>query len=283
MFDLVHLEPVDYLVVGHISVDLTPAGTRLGGTASFSALTASALGLKVGIVTSLKPGTDLQPLAGIPVVSVPSEQNTTFENITEGCERRQILHQRAASITLENIPAVWRSARIAHLGPIADEVDSGVAAQLPASLIGLTPQGWMRAWDDSGTVRPAEWEGAEVLLQHAGAVVLSLADAGYDLERIERLAQRASLLCVTEGAAGSVVYWHGDRRRVGAPQVTEVDSTGAGDIFAAAFFARLLSTRDPWEAARFATRLAARSVTRPGLDGIPTAAEIEDCLVEVLS
>jgi sugar/nucleoside kinase (ribokinase family) len=61
-----------------------------------------------------------------------------------------------------------------------------------------------------------------------------------------------------------------------------VDATGAGDIFAAAFFIRLYKTRDPWEAARFATLLASHSVTRVGLDGIPTAREIEESLMEVL-
>jgi sugar/nucleoside kinase (ribokinase family) len=52
-------------------------------------------------------------------------------------------------------------------------------------------------------------------------------------------------------------------------------------VFAAAFFSRLFTTRDPWEAARFATQLGAISVTRPGLTGIPTAEEIEACMVEV--
>jgi sugar/nucleoside kinase (ribokinase family) len=61
-----------------------------------------------------------------------------------------------------------------------------------------------------------------------------------------------------------------------------VDATGAGDVFAAAFFVRLLTTRDPWEATRFATLLASHSVTRAGLDGIPTPREIEECLLEVL-
>ncbi|HAX70479.1 MAG TPA: hypothetical protein DCY14_12775, partial [Anaerolineae bacterium] len=61
------------------------------------------------------------------------------------------------------------------------------------------------------------------------------------------------------------------------------DATGAGDIFAAAFFARCVRTRDPWEAARFATQLASYSVTRVGLQGIPTPKEIEQCLMEVLS
>ncbi len=62
-----------------------------------------------------------------------------------------------------------------------------------------------------------------------------------------------------------------------------MDATGAGDIFAAAFFERLYQTKDAWEAARFATNLAAYSVTRNGLHGIPTHEEIEHCKMEVLS
>jgi len=64
--------------------------------------------------------------------------------------------------------------------------------------------------------------------------------------------------------------------------VIELDTTGAGDVFAAAFFFRLYTTRDPWEAARFATQLASISVSRPGLQGIPTQEEIQDCMAEVL-
>jgi sugar/nucleoside kinase (ribokinase family) len=64
--------------------------------------------------------------------------------------------------------------------------------------------------------------------------------------------------------------------------MSEVDPTGAGDIFAAAFFARLYTTRDPWEAGRFATHLAAFSVTRHGLEGVPTREEIDLCLTEIV-
>jgi sugar/nucleoside kinase (ribokinase family) len=283
MHDLIHLEPVDYLVIGHIATDLTPDGPRLGGSAAYGALTARALGLRVGIVTALRADTDLTPLAGVPVVAIPSAQNSTFENRAGADGRRQTLHQSAASLSLEHVPSLWRTASIIHLAPIADELDADMAAGLRPSLLGVTPQGWMRQWDDRGVVRARPWLNAADILPHAGAVVLSMEDAGHDLESIERLAQQARVLCVTEGAAGSVVYWHGDRRHLPAPPITAVDSTGAGDIFAAAFFTRLLSTRDPWEAARFATQLAARSVARPGLQGIPTTAEIEDCLMEVLS
>jgi sugar/nucleoside kinase (ribokinase family) len=95
------------------------------------------------------------------------------------------------------------------------------------------------------------------------------------------MAHNTRVLAVTEGAAGVVLHWNGDRRRFRPPQVKEVDATGAGDIFATSFFVRYYTTRDPWEAARFATQIAARSVTRNGLNGIPTQQEIEDSMMEV--
>ena len=171
--------------------------------------------------------------------------------------------------------------RFLHLGPVAQELEGELPESLSPSLLGITPQGWMRTWDSDGRVSPCDWQNPEGLLAQAGAVVISRQDVGGDEEKIEWLGHETRVLAVTEGPAGSVLYWHGDRRRFRAPEVAEVDATGAGDIFAAAFFIRLQATRDPWEAARFATQLAARSVTRTGLDAIPTPAEIEACLMEV--
>jgi sugar/nucleoside kinase (ribokinase family) len=281
MLELVPLEPVDYLVIGHVTEDLTPAGPRPGGTATYAVLTARSLGLRVGVVTSVGDAAALNALDGIPVVSIPSEHSTTFENQDRGDGRRQVLHARAAPIPYANVPAPWRKAAILHLGPVAGELESRLPEDFSPSVLGITPQGWLRTWDDQGRVSPREWENAETLLEQAGAVVLSREDLGGDDEQIEWMAQQTRVLALTEGPAGSVLYWHGDRRRFRAPEVHAVDPTGAGDIFAAAFFIRLLTTRDPWESARFATQLAARSVTRVGLEGIPTAAEIEECLMEV--
>ena len=42
----------DYLFIGHIAHDITPAGPQLGGTVSYGAHTAAAFGLRVGILTS---------------------------------------------------------------------------------------------------------------------------------------------------------------------------------------------------------------------------------------
>jgi sugar/nucleoside kinase (ribokinase family) len=241
------------------------------------------LGLRVGIVTSSGAGAPLGSLDGITVVNVPAEHSTTFENVKTSNGRKQTLHHQAALILLDYIPQIWRNAPIIHLAPIAREVDLSLAEKLSGSLMGITPQGWMRTWDENGQVSACAWENREQALRHAGAVVLSVEDVNRDLELVEEMAHQTRILCLTEGEAGAVLHWNGDRRRFRPPVVDEVDGTGAGDIFAAAFFVRLYHTRDPWEAARFATQLAARSVTRTGLNGIPTSQEIEECLMEVLS
>jgi len=279
---LVSLEPVDYLVIGHVAHDLTPQGARLGGTVAYSSLTARALGWRVGIVTAAGPETSLEPLNDIPVVSLESPNSTTFENSYTEHGRVQYLRAQAARIDLNGVPQTWRSPSIIHLGPIANEMDAVLPEDFSPALLGLTPQGWMRQWDAEARVSSTEWVNADFALARASAVIISREDVNGDDELIEHLAHQTRVLAVTEGSAGAVSFWNGDRRRFRAADVPEVDATGAGDIFAAAFFIRLFTTRDPWEATRFATLVASRSVTRVGLDAIPTQREIEDCLMEVL-
>ncbi|MFT3890387.1 MAG: PfkB family carbohydrate kinase [Anaerolineales bacterium] len=282
MPDLASLEPVDYLVVGHVAHDLIPGGWRLGGTVAYSALTARALGYRVGIFTAVGAETSLDVLNGISLVSVESPRSTTYENIYTEHGRIQYLRAQATRLDLKQVPDVWKKASIIHLGPIASEVDSVLPEGFSPSLVGITPQGWMRHWDEEGRVTPIQWKDSKSALQQAGAVVLSREDVGGDDELIEHMAGQTKILAVTEAAAGCVLYWHGDRRRFRAPHVQEVDATGAGDVFAAAFFTRLFTTRDPWEAARFATAIASHSVTRVGLNGMPTPQEIEAAKMEVL-
>ncbi|MGZ9166067.1 MAG: PfkB family carbohydrate kinase [Anaerolineales bacterium] len=278
----VFLEPVDYLVIGHVAHDLAPGGPRLGGTVSYAALTARALGLRVGALSAFGKETALDALNGIPIISVASLQSTIFENIYTEHGRVQYLRAQASAIDFNSVPEAWRRTSIIHLAPIANEMDSSLPKGFSPALLGITPQGWMRQWDAEGRIAPRTWTNSQAALMQADAVVISREDVGGDDELIEHMAHQTRVLAVTEGAAGSVLYWHGDRRRFRAPQVAEVDATGAGDIFAAAFFVRLFTTHDPWEAARFATLLASHTVRRVGLDGIPTAAEIQEAMTEVL-
>ena len=276
------LEPIDYLVIGHITQDITTEGPQLGGTVTYASLTARALGLRVGIVTSWGDEIPLGPLSEFPLVNSPAANSTTFENIATPEGRIQFIYHVANTLDLNRIPEAWLKTPIVHLGPVAQEVEPSLIRRFSNTFVGVTPQGWLRAWDTNGRITPCEWPEAAFVLQQAGAAVISSEDVENDEARIEELASACRVLAVTEDSEGVRLFWNGDVRRFRAPQIKVIDATGAGDIFATAFFYRLYATRDPWEAARFATQLATISVTRPGLEGIPTEGEIQDCLIEVL-
>lgn len=276
------LEPVDYLVIGHVTQDLTPQGPMLGGTATYSSLTARALGLKVGIITAHDPSVDMSSLQGIPVAAAISETSTTFQNTQTPNGRIQHVYHPAPILTLADVPEVWRSTPIVHLGPVLQEVDPKLTRAFTNSFIGLTPQGWLRTFNQDGLVHYTEWPEARYVLEGANAAVISIEDVQGNEDIIDEMAASIRIFVVTEGSNGARLYWNGDVRTFRAPAAQEVDPTGAGDIFAAGFFYRLSVTRDPWEAARFATQLASNSVTRRGLAGIPSMEEINESLIEIL-
>jgi sugar/nucleoside kinase (ribokinase family) len=283
MFPLAYFQPVDYLVIGHLACDLGQnQKMTLGGTAGYASLTALSLGLRVGMITSWGSEIPLGVLEQIPKVNYPTEKSTQFENLITPHGRIQYIHYVASPLGLNLIPDVWRNPPIVHLAPIAQEVDPLLARDFSSSFVGLTPQGWLRTWDRKGLIQRTEWPEASFVLQRAGATVISLEDVEEDENLIEEMAASSRVLVVTEADQGCRIYWNGDVRRIRPPEVSEVDSTGAGDIFAAAFFSRLYQTRDPWEAGRFATYLASLSVTRTGLESVPTHDEIQGCMIEVL-
>ncbi len=279
------LPPVDYVVVGHLSLDRMPDGrTRLGGTAAYAALTARRLGLRVGVVTAYRSEQDWAPLAdeGIFVTGVETPTLTTFVLQETPQGRRLRVEQVGPRLHPHHVPAVWRTAAIAHLAPLAQEVTPTVAQVFPRGLLALTPQGWLREWDEDGWVRPGAWPEGAYLLPRAGAVVLSHEDIGDEETRLAEIARQTPVLVVTRGASGADLYWQGQVHHQPAPQVSAVDPTGAGDIFAAVFFIRLYWTRDPLDALARATLLASRSVTRAGLQGVPTQEDLQAVLTHSL-
>jgi hypothetical protein len=273
--DAVRRQPLDYLLLGTITQDITPSGERaLGGTAAFSGSMAHALGMRVGIVAALGPEVDLSPLEGISVVSQLSPVSTTYENRYTPSGRVQYLRQRADRLRFESVPARWLTAPLVHLGPLVDDFDPAVIAHFPAAFIGITAQGWLRRWDESGRVSWANWPQARQVLPQVDAAVLSIEDVDGDWAYLEKWASWARVLVVTQAERGATVYAHSEKRQLPAPSVQVVDPTGAGDLFAGAFFVRYRQSGDPWSAARFAISLASASVTRPGLAGLPTREEI---------
>jgi sugar/nucleoside kinase (ribokinase family) len=209
------------------------------------------------------------------LVCVPASAATTFTNIYSSAGRTQVLSSRATPLTLDHVPPDWRNTPIVHLGPVADEVDPALAGYFPDSLVGITPQGWMRAWDAEGRVSFTPWRSVETVLSGTAAVVMSIEDVHGDETIVADLARQARILVMTRGSAGSTLYIEGNPRFVASTPVPETDPTGAGDIFAASFFHRLHATGDPLRAARFATLLARDSVRRVGLASSPSLETVQ--------
>jgi 1D-myo-inositol 3-kinase len=270
----------DYLVIGHITKDLLNGGFTVGGTVTYSGLTARNLGRRVGVVTSASPDLDLKKtLPGIEVVSVPSPVTTAFQNVYHNGTRQQFIKAVAERITVEAIPPQWRYSPTVQLGPLTQELDEEMIHLFKGSLIGVTPQGWMRRWDDEGRVSPIVWAAPEKVLPFARVLVLSEEDVGGDVALIQEYVELAEIVVVTAGWKGSTVYHGSQRRYFPAREVIAVDPTGAGDVFAAAYLIRLEETGDPWEAAHFANCVASFSVEKPGVTGIPSRQQVEACLL----
>lgn len=86
-----------------------------------------------------------------------------------------------------------------------------------------------------------------------------------ELEALGLTATSSQVVCTTLGAGGVRVEAGGHAETVPAPAVDEVDPTGAGDTFAAAFTVATIGGAEPVEAARAAVPVAAAAVTRIGL------------------
>lgn len=281
---------IDFLIIGHIVQDVVPDGYTVGGTATYMAITARNLGRTPGIVTRLAPDFVLpEVLRDIQIARVDSPHTTTFHNIYHDGHRQQFLLNVADPLQPEDIPPAWRTAPIVHLGPLARELDARFVHLFPGALVGVTPQGWLRQWDDpspfdsaqggSGRrVRMRPWEEARDILPHVDVLVLSEEDLNGDKKLMDEYIKSTRIAVVTQGAQGCNVFANGASQHVPGFPAREVDPTGAGDVFAGAFLVRLSETHDPFEAARFANATAAFCVQAPGVTGIPTRGMVEERL-----
>jgi 1D-myo-inositol 3-kinase len=272
--------PIDFLVLGHVTVDrVDDERVAMGGT-TYAALTARNMGARVGLHTSAsyEPGL-VDVLRGTYVARVPAEYTTCFTNEYRDGRRRQLIESVAEKLTYEQLLPEWRNPPVVHVSPLCQELDGGIVTRFPRSLIGVAPQGWLRGWDGpDGEVRPVAWSEAERVLARADAVVVSEHDVA-DRTLIDEWARRARLLVVTLGERGAAVYRRGGEQPYHAPAfrpAKEVDPTGAGDVFAAAYVWQLYQSRGNWrQAADWANCVASFAVEKRGVLGIPKLSEVE--------
>ncbi|MCS6839872.1 MAG: PfkB family carbohydrate kinase [Roseiflexus sp.] len=256
--------------------DLAPDGSYApGGTALYAALTARRLGRRVGIV-SARAAIPADWSAEIAVAFVPTIDAPIFENRYTPQGRVQILHADSGVLTLDDVPLAWRTARIVHLAPVLAETPEYLVDAFPRALLGMTPQGMMRAWRGPlpAPIAYRPWNPSPLVLERIDVLVMSIEDLQFDEEQARTYARHCSLVALTRGAAGATLFIKGRPYHIDACPAIERDPTGAGDVFAAALLVRLDETGDPLEAAHFAACIAARSVEGIGPGAIPYRADV---------
>jgi sugar/nucleoside kinase (ribokinase family) len=271
------MAPIDYLAVGHVTLDVLPDGRRVpGGAVTYAAITAAAMGLRTGIVTRAEPGwAELASLPGISVHIVPAANTTTFVN-TYDAEHRRTQHVLALAPPMapDDIPAAWRDVAIAHFGTVDHELDPDVMDAVRADFVGLGPQGWLRHIRLGEAVSRGRWHGADGLLTRADAVMLSDEDLDGEPRGEAWFADHTDLLVMTAGPDGARARRHHDAWQQPALPATPLDPTGAGDTFAAAFFIYFAESSDVEASLRFASAAAAFKVEHAGPGGIPGRGEV---------
>jgi sugar/nucleoside kinase (ribokinase family) len=117
-------------------------------------------------------------------------------------------------------------------------------------------------------------ERCDLFLPSIGEAMM-LTGAASDEDGCRMLAATGKIVVLKQGAAGCRIFSEETDITVSAFAVEEVDPTGAGDSFSAAFTVALLEGMDLQAAGRFANAVGALAVTQKGpMEGAPTRDQV---------
>jgi 1D-myo-inositol 3-kinase len=271
----------EFLAIGHVTLDRFGDQVRTGGAALYATVTAHRLGRSAAMLTSHGaefPLDDLPP--AIEVVTLEAPATTWFEHSATAGRRAMRVTATASALGEADLPEDWRDAPLVLLAPVIQEVRPELAASFGDGTVALAAQGWLRALNPEGGVEPVAWASPDAVLDRIQALFLSAEDVRGQEEQVTEWVQRVPLAVVTAGAAGALLYVNGDRYEVKPRAARQVDPTGAGDVFAAAFLVQYQRDGDPWAAAEAATCAASLSIEGEGWSAIPDARGLAAALAE---
>ena len=266
--------PPELVAVGHVTWDVSPddlSAHEPGGAVAFAAFTAAKLGVRAGIVTSCAND---YPKSEVPIADamwhvVPSQQTSTFENqYDERGDRVQVLHQRANHISADHIPSAWRNPDTLFVAPLTQELPFDCLDWFKPQVSCVVPQGWLRSWDEP-LPSIVEVSKSPPIDMSAGWDICVISDSEVEIESLKEWRQLTRHLVVTRGSKGAELYIDDNDDLIPIPSFADTiegagaDTTGAGDVFAAAMLIRYAATKDPIASANFASACAALSTRAP--------------------
>jgi len=256
------MPPVRVAVVGNLSLDLVEGGSpRVGGPPYYAGRALAALGA-AALIRAKSAEADrpllLPPLEalGLPVEWRPGTSTASYAFSYDGDKR---------AMEVRELGSPWSADDVAGLGAEWVHVGALFRGEFPAeTLAALAEAGVRISLDGQGLVRPArpgplvlEPEPDLSFLGHVSLVKLSEEEAlalvgGLDERSLSSLG--VPEVVVTLGSRGCVLVT--EHRLVQVPaDPLDVDPTGAGDSFAAAYVVERSRGADPLSAAERATQL----------------------------
>lgn len=263
------------VVCGHVTLDRVAGALVPGGSAWYAAHTLSALGADARVLTAAGPDYPEDALAGVTARIAPAARTTLFVNVhAPGGGRTQRVEAAAPPLDPAALPEAWRGADVLYLAPVLGEIaPRDFAAAAGARQVGLGVQGLVRAVAPDGAVLQPRWSFAPGELSGVTAAFVGEDDLRGQGDLVARLAAAVPIVVFTRGSAGCDVIAGGQSVRVGVFPTREVDPTGAGDVFAAAFLFALACGRAPVEAARLGAAAASIVVEGVGGEMLPRVGE----------
>lgn len=291
-------ERPELLVVGAASRDIDASdarGWRLGGTVSYAALTCARLGLRVhaliGADELAETAAELDVLrsAGVDVRIVPLVTSPVFENRQVGNVRVQHVRAVSDAVPVAALPVEWRSATAVLFGPVAGELRDEWATALPSDCFAaLAWQGLLRELVP-GTPVQMQPLTATPLVRRANVIFVSAEDVAGGGPPLSDLLCDDQELFVTHGDNGALHFLPAaGARRVRfippLPPRPAIDTTGAGDVFLAAYLAarlvapQLAGTANDWRLDAIAAAAASLNVAAKSLGEVPGLHELRASL-----
>jgi len=290
-------EPPAVVVIGAACRDLVDEderGWRLGGGASYSALTLARLGLRVGalvVADELAAGSSelaMLRAAGVDVRVVPDTKGPVFINTETPTGRIQRTPQVSDPVDPAALPDAWRSAAAWMFAPVAAEVTEAWAdVPPPDALVAVGWQGLLRVLRPGGPVHHRS-PGPLRVIRRADLIGVGRDDVddATTPADLAAFARPGATLLLTDGVHGGHAYEVEAGGAIGVARRwrsiaigTYVDPVGAGDTFLAGVFAARVDpsitaswTRDDPDL-RLGAACASLIMEGPGMYGVPHRAE----------
>lgn len=261
------------LLIGNVTIDYnkTEKGTYtgVGGSVFFAGKILSNLGVDTTIAAPIGADFPAKELhwAHLLNLSPKSPHTLIFHNeIGENGNRTQrVENDTSAFMQFSNFKALKVQSEIIIIAPllqtISNENIKKIRIQFPEAQITLLPQGLYRSVKEQGNIKMQDWNYSVEAVRVTDCIILSREDLKDADTQAHTWSTLGPIVIVTKDTQGCSAYEKGVRRDVSAFEITYiVDSTGCGDIFAAAFAFAYHKTGNLPKSSLFANAAAAYSL-----------------------